>query len=125
MDVIEKRMGVPVTQMSSDQLLTYFEWGKKEVLGTKNPPGGAKQAGTFKSFQERYGQEEAGKIVKYAVFVKKCKFAGNILTASSFASGSKWITDGLQDEMQVMENSRPNPERDKQLRSGFTSLMDL
>lgn len=125
MDIIEQRIGVPVTKMGSDQLLTYFEWGKKEVLGTKNPPGGAKQASTFKSFQERYGQEEAGNIVKYAVFVKKCKFAGSILTASSFSSGSKWITDGLQDEMQVAEKSKPNPERDKELRSGFTGLMDL
>lgn len=125
MDSIEQKIGKPVEEMTSDQLLTYFEWGKREVLGTKNPPGGRKESGTFKSFQERYGQEEAGKIVKYVVFSKGCKFAGKTLTVSSFSAGSKWITDGIQDEMVSVEKSKPNPKRDKEIRSGFTSLMDL
>lgn len=125
MDELEKKLGKPVEEMTSDQLLTYFEWGKKEVLGTKNPPGGQKESGTFKAFQQRYGKEEAGKIVQYAVFVKGCKFAGRVLTVSSFAAGNKWITDGIQDEMVAVEKSKIDPEREEELRSGFTGLMDL
>lgn len=124
MDSIEKKIGKSVSEMTSDQLLTYFEWGKAEVTGSKNPPGGAKQSATFKSFQERYGRDEAGKMVQHAVFKKKCEHDGKPLGVGSFSEGSKWLTDIIQDEMNKNQK-RSDPEREKELRAGFSSLMDL
>ena len=123
MDNIEKKMGVGVKEMTPAQLLTYFEWGKAEVTGLKNPPGGKKEVGIFKSFQERYG-EDSGPMVQHAIFKMKCEAEGRTLSASSFTAGSKWLTDIIQDDMN-RANKKSDPERDKKLRSNFTSLMDL
>lgn len=124
MDALETRMGTSVTEMTADQLLTYFEWGKAEVTGLKNPPGGNKERGIFKSLQERYGKEEAGRMVQHAVFRKKCEVEGRTLGPSSFTAGSKWITDLIQDDMNK-HRKKSDPKRDEKLRSSFTSLMDL
>lgn len=123
-DIIETRIGVPVTEMTPAQLLTYFEWGKTEVTGLKNPPGGRKEQGIFRSFQERYGKEEAGRMVQHVIFRRKCEVEGRTLGPSSFTAGSKWVTDLIQDDMNK-HRKKSDPKRDEKLRSGFTSLMDL
>lgn len=127
MDPIEERMKSPVTELEPDRLLSYFEWAKSEVLGIKVTPGGTNDLAIFKSFQERYGREDAGKIVQYAIFKKGAKAPdGSVLTASSFVANNKWITDSLHAEMQLEEKKlHHDSERDKELRVGFASLKDL
>lgn len=127
MDDIETVFGTKVEEMSPDQLLSYFEKSKSSVLRVKVAPGGIQARKTFEGFCRRYGQEDAGRIVKYAVHKKKCRTpSGDVLTTSSFAEGNAWITDTFHAELQLEENRfSDNQERTQELKKGFFSLRDL
>jgi hypothetical protein len=72
-DPLEDDMGVRCENMNPDQLVAYIK-SYQQAFGLNLKVDGFKERGVFRGLQKLYGQQEAGRIVKWAFYHYKGQF---------------------------------------------------
>jgi hypothetical protein len=100
------------------ELLVYFANRFKETQGFEYNVEWVKEMAIFKSFKERYG-EDAGPMVALLFDKYNCVINGDVMTATAFTQGAKWIQDKLYIELKkdtIRENT-PGPSTEGLMRT--------
>jgi len=113
-EVVEKisSKDIDLDNAEAKDLLIYFANRFKESQGFEYNVEWVKEMAIFKSFKERYGSD-AGPMVALLFDKYHCVLNGQVMTATAFSKGSKWIQDKLYIELKqdlVKEENRPSTE---------------
>lgn len=113
-DPIEQLMGKSVEKMVAAELVTYMKTYLNERYEIDLPVEGIVERKTLESFQRRYGQAKAGRIVQWVMLRRGGRKDGAYITPSAFCLAMKWWTDQvyleIQQEQQREENRLPGQE---------------
>lgn len=110
--VVEKKekpsyKDINLTSATPRELLIYFAERFKETQGFEYNVEWVKEIAIFKSFKERY-TEDAGPMIALLFDKYSCVINGQVMTATAFTKGSKWIQDKLYIELKqdiIRENT--------------------
>jgi hypothetical protein len=122
-DPLEQDMGVMCQNMNPDQLVAYIK-SYQEAFGLNLKVDGFKERGVFRGLQKLYGQQEAGRIVKWAFYHYKGHFRNEPVGFFMFSKGNKWWTDKLHMEVQ-QEMTKSDGRSYQGATLGVRSLSDL
>ena len=102
---------VDLVSATPKELLIYFANRFKETQGFEYNIEWIKEMAIFKSFKERYG-EDAGPMLALLFDKYKCVINGDVLTATAFTQGAKWIQDKLYIELKkdIIRENTPGPD---------------
>jgi len=108
--VIEPKDEVDLEKVTPRELLIYFANRFKETQGFEYTVDWVKEMGIFKAYIERY-KTDAGPMVRLLFDKYNCVLNGQVMTATAFAKGSKWIQDKLYIELHqdIIKESEPQP----------------
>jgi hypothetical protein len=101
---------IDLKNLTSKELLIYFANRFKESQGFEYNVEWVKEIAIFKSFIERY-KEDAGPMVALLFDKYNCVINGQVMTATAFSKGSKWIQDKLYIELKqdILREQTPSP----------------
>ena len=101
---------IDLVSATPKELLIYFANRFKETQGFEYNVEWVKEMAIFKSFKERYG-EEAGPMVALLFNKYNCVINGDVMTATAFTQGAKWIQDKLYIELKkdIIRENTPGP----------------
>jgi len=102
---------IDLVSATPKELLIYFANRFKETQGFEYNIEWIKEMAIFKSFKERYG-EDAGPMIALLFDKYKCVVNGDVLTATAFTQGAKWIQDKLYIELKkdIIRENTPGPD---------------
>ena len=105
------QQSVDLVKATPRELLIYFANRFKETQGFEYNIEWVKEMAIFKSFKERYG-EDSGPMIALLFDKYKCVINGDVLTATAFTQGAKWIQDKLYIELKkdIIRESMPGPD---------------
>lgn len=124
LDAIEQSMGKPVTAMNPMELVTYVKMWIKAVYEVDLPVSANRERYIFSGLKRTYGNEAAGRIVKWPFWKYDGKRNNEYVTYSSFSKGMKWLTDIWFLEMQEQVKKEEKRENNV-VATGFGKLQDL
>ena len=117
-------MGKPVTAMNANELVTYVKTWIKAVYELDLPVTANRERFIFSALIRTYGNEAAGRIVKWPFWKYDGKRNGTeYVTYSMFTKNMKWLTDIWYLELQ--EHLKRETRRSSVSSSGFGKLQDL
>jgi len=122
-DPLEDDMGVRCENMNPDQLVAYIK-SYQQAFGLNLKVDGFKERGVFRGLQKLYGQQEAGRIVKWAFYHYRGQFRAEPIGFFMFSQGNKWWTDKLHMEVQ-QEMAKSDSATYRGASLGVRSLSDL
>lgn len=123
MDAIEQSMGKSVTAMSPMELVTYVKMWIRAVYEVELPVSANRERYIFSALKRTYGEQDAGRIVKWPFWKYNGKRNGEYITYSSFTKGAKWLTDIWYLELQ--EQVKKEKRSADSAVVGFGRLQDL
>ena len=102
---------VDLVSATPKELLIYFANRFKETQGFEYNIEWIKEMAIFNSFKESYG-EDAGPMIALLFDKYKCVINGDVLTATAFTQGAKWIQDKLYIELKkdIIRENTPGPD---------------
>lgn len=109
LDPVEQEMGVRVEEMVPDQLVAYLK-SHQQRLGIRRPTEEQDRWPTFRRLQNHYGQQDAGRIVKWAFspYGHAGHYDGWPITYFSFTKDREWLTDRLLRELRMYLANNPD-----------------
>jgi hypothetical protein len=124
LDAIELSMGKPVTNMNAMELVSYVKLWIKAVYDVELPVTPNRERHIFSALKRTYGNEAAGRIVKWPFWKYDGKRNSEYVTYSTFSKGMKWITDiwCLEAQEQIKREMARKAPSDL---VGFGKLQDL
>ena len=101
---------IDLVSATPKELLVYFANRFKETQGFEYNVEWVKEMAIFKSFKERYG-DDAGPMIALLFDKYNCVMNGDVLTATAFTQGAKWIQDKLYIELKkdIIRENTPGP----------------
>lgn len=123
MDAIEQSMGKSVTAMNPMELVTYVKMWIRAVYEVELPVSANRERYIFSALKRTYGEQDAGRIVKWPFWKYNGKRNGEYITYSSFTKGAKWLTDIWYLELQ--EQVKKEKRSADSAVVGFGRLQDL
>ena len=104
------QQGIDLVKATPRELLIYFANRFKETQGFEYNIEWVKEMAIFKSFKERYG-DDSGPMIGLLFDKYKCVINGDVLTATAFTQGAKWIQDKLYIELKkdIIRDNTPGP----------------
>lgn len=105
------QVAIDLVNATPRELLIYFATRFKETQGFEYNVEWIKEMAIFKSFKERY-KEDAGPMIAFLFDKYNCTINGDVLTATAFTQGAKWIQDKLYIELKkdIIRGSTPGPD---------------
>lgn len=108
-DPIADAMEVPFCEYDVHRLYQYFcNWYRK-VFRREYDKVRPKDLRVLSGFIERYGAEMSAKIIQRLYLVYGGKWQGRPISTGTFARGSRWITDRIEQEV-LTSDKRSNGE---------------
>lgn len=123
LDAIEQSMGKSVTVMNPMELVTYVKMWIRAVYEVDLPVSANRERFIFSTLKRTYGNEVAGRIVKWPFWKYDGKRNGEYVTYSSFSKGMKWLTDIWCLELQ--EQVKREQKKPANAVVGFGKIQDL
>lgn len=122
LDPIEQRIvGKPVQSMSPDELVSYIKEYVEALHGVRLVVDGIKERTVFTWLQKTYGNEDAGRIVKWVCERHKChNEKGKVISFLAFQKERKWWIDQMYTELQLATHRA----RQRSMRPELATLMD-
>lgn len=118
-------MGKPVTAMNPNELVTYVKMWLKAVYDLDLPVTANRERFIFTALKRTYGNEAAGRIVKWPFWKYDGKRNGTeYITYSMFTKNFKWLTDIWYLELQE-QTQRDEKRANTTTAVGFGKLQDL
>jgi len=108
-DPIEGFLGQRVECMTEWELISYVKYALKALYDMDLVAEGYPERAIFVRLVKTYGQENAGRIVKWSIWKYFGKYDGTYIQYSSFSKGRKWWTDLMSSEMQAQVAKELNP----------------
>ena len=102
---------IDLVNATPKELLVYFANRFKETQGFEYNVEWVKEMAIFKSFKERYG-DDAGPMISLLFDKYNCVINGDVMTATAFTQGAKWIQDKLYIELKkdIIRENTPGPD---------------
>lgn len=98
-DPIEQDMNLRVEEMTPQELVTYIKT-YQEAFDRRMAVEGFIERSVLKSLQKIYGQQDAGRIVKWVMYKYHGVYRGEVVGFTAFSKGRKWWVDMMHQEMQ-------------------------
>lgn len=124
LDAIEQTIGKSVASMSALELVSYVKMWLRAVYELDLPVSEHRERAIFSSLRRTYGNEAAGRIVKWPFWKYNGKRNGEYVTYSTFSKNMKWLTDIWYLELQ--EHMHREEKKTKSFAAeGFSRLENL